>query len=87
MRNVWEEAHGQDDSGATSDPFIILKSEIKHSVEPWKQGGVSRILPTLGSGLPTYQRSVLVYQSWALVVRMAGPRSSGGRGGGGGGKC
>ena len=45
----------QDDSGATSDPFIILKGGIRDSACArgcWKQGGLSRILPTLGSGLP-----------------------------------
>ena len=50
---MWEGAQSQDDSDATSDPFIILKGEIKVSRgprRPWQQGGVSRILPTLGSG-------------------------------------
>ena len=46
----------QDDSGATSDPFIILKGGIRDSAWPggcWKQEDVSRILPTLGSGFPS----------------------------------
>ena len=36
-------------------PFIILKGGIRDSACArgcWKQGGLSRILPTLGSGLP-----------------------------------
>ena len=52
---MWQKALGQDESSATSDPFIILKGEIMNSAWPsgsWKQGGVSRILQMFGSGLP-----------------------------------